>query len=78
MLGVHGGALINKSILVGLGTYWSLSNTAINMGYSRLDGRVYRYMPHRLLHVGGSLLVGYGGQMLPIEILVLISTHWAL
>lgn len=60
MLGVHGGALINKSILVGLGTYWSLSNTAINMGYSGLMVE-YRYMPHRLLHVGGSLLVGYGG-----------------
>jgi hypothetical protein len=60
MLGVHGGALINKSILVGLGTYWSLSNTAINMGYSGLMVE-YRYMPHRLLHIGGSLLVGYGG-----------------
>ncbi len=60
MLGVYGGALINKSILVGLGTYWSLSNTAINMGYSGLMVE-YRYMPHRLLHVGGSLLVGYGG-----------------
>lgn len=60
MLGVHGGALINKSILVGLGTYWSFSNTSINMGYTGLMVE-YRYMPHRLLHVGGSLLAGYGG-----------------
>lgn len=60
MLGVHGGALINKSILVGLGTYWSFSNTSINMGYTGLMVE-YRYMPHRLIHVGGSLLAGYGG-----------------
>ena len=60
MLGVHGGALINKSILVGLGTYWSYSNTSINMGYTGLMVE-YRYMPHRLVHVGGSLLAGYGG-----------------
>jgi hypothetical protein len=60
MLGIHGGALINKSILVGLGTYWSFSNTSINMGYTGLIVE-YRYMPHRLIHVGGSLLAGYGG-----------------
>ncbi len=59
MLGVYGGAQVNKSLLVGFGTYWSFSHRDMNMGYSGLMAE-YRYMPHRLIHVGGSLLVGYG------------------
>lgn len=59
MLGVYGGAQVSKSLLVGFGTYWSFSHRNMNMGYSGLMVE-YRYMPHRLIHVGGSLLVGYG------------------
>ncbi|MCU0424955.1 MAG: hypothetical protein MUF71_04940 [Candidatus Kapabacteria bacterium] len=59
MLGVYGGAQVNKSLLVGFGTYWSFSHQRMNMGYSGVLAE-YRYMPHRLIHVGGSLLVGYG------------------
>jgi hypothetical protein len=59
MLGVYGGALVNKNILIGLGTYSSFTHPTFNMGYTGLIVE-YRYQPHRLIHAGGSLLVGYG------------------
>jgi hypothetical protein len=60
LLGVHAGAVLNKNILVGLGTYATFGHESVNMGYTGLIVE-YRYAPHRLLHFGGSMLVGYGG-----------------
>lgn len=59
MLGVYGGAQISKNILIGLGTYSTFSHPSVNMGYTGLMVE-YRYTPYRLLHIGGSLLAGYG------------------
>jgi hypothetical protein len=60
LLGVHAGAVLNKNILVGLGTYATFGHESVNMGYTGLIVE-YRYQPHRLLHFGGSMLIGYGG-----------------
>jgi hypothetical protein len=43
-----------------LGTYATFGHESVNMGYTGLIVE-YRYQPHRLLHFGGSMLVGYGG-----------------
>jgi len=59
LLGVHAGAVLNKNILVGLGTYATFGHESVNMGYTGLIVE-YRYQPHRLFHFGGSMLVGYG------------------
>ena len=68
MWGAKGGALVNKNLLVGLGTFASLSHPELNVGYTGLLVE-YRYMPHRLIHFGGSLLVGYGSvSRVPVSI----------
>jgi hypothetical protein len=68
MWGAKGGALVNKNFMVGLGTFASLSHPELNVGYTGLLVE-YRYMPHRLVHFGGSLLVGYGSvTRVPVSI----------
>jgi hypothetical protein len=59
LLGAYGGAILNKNILVGIGTYATFGHESVNMGYTGLMVE-YLYQPHRLLHFGGSLLVGMG------------------
>lgn len=59
LLGIHGGAILNKNILVGIGTYATFGHESVNMGYTGLIVE-YRYQPNRLLHFGGSMLVGMG------------------
>ncbi len=59
LLGVYGGAVINKNILVGIGTYATFGHESVNMGYTGLIVE-YRYQPHRIVHFGGSFLVGMG------------------
>lgn len=59
LLGIHGGAVLNKNILVGLGTYATFGHESVNLGYTGLFVE-YRYQPHRLVHFGGSMLVGMG------------------
>ena len=59
LLGIHGGAVLNKNILVGRGTYATFGHESVNLGYTGLFVE-YRYQPHRLVHFGGSMLVGMG------------------
>jgi hypothetical protein len=59
LLGIHAGAVLNKNILIGVATYATFGHESVNMGYTGLVVE-YRTAPHRLLHFGGSMLIGYG------------------
>jgi hypothetical protein len=59
MLGLQAGAIISKNVMVGIGTFAVLNHDRVNMGYTGVLAE-YRHAPHRLVHFGGSVLLGYG------------------
>lgn len=60
MIGGYGGVVLGDQFLIGLGTYAMFNHPSVNMGYSGLIVE-YRHTPNKLIHVGGSVLAGYGG-----------------
>jgi hypothetical protein len=57
--GVYGGVNLNPNFLVGIGTYATLSNPTMRMGYTGLILE-YVHTPNKLIHFGANALIGYG------------------
>jgi hypothetical protein len=59
LIGLYGGALINRSFLIGLSGGVNLGHPTVNYGY--FGGIVqYTVKPAKLIHYSGQLLIGYG------------------
>ena len=59
LIGLYGGALINRSFLIGLSGGVNLGHPTVNYGY--FGGIVqYTVNPAKLIHYSGQLLIGYG------------------
>ena len=59
MVGFYGGALINKSLLVGFGAGMNLTHPDVNQGYLGLLCQ-YTLEPQKLIHYSAQLFVGRG------------------
>lgn len=59
LVGLYGGALINRSFLIGLSGGVNLGHPTVNYGYF---GGIVQYIvkPAKLIHYSGQLLIGYG------------------
>jgi len=59
LIGFYGGALINKSVLLGIAGGVNLGHPRVNYGYFGGIGQ-YIFRPEELLHFSGQLVLAYG------------------
>jgi hypothetical protein len=59
LIGFYGGAVFNRSVLLGISGGLNLSHPRVNYGYFGALGQ-YIYKPASLLHCSGQLLIAYG------------------
>jgi hypothetical protein len=59
LIGFYGGALFNRTFLLGISGGANLSHPTVNYGYFGAIGQ-YIYKPANLWHVSGQLLLAYG------------------
>jgi hypothetical protein len=59
LVGIHGGALINRTFLIGISGGVNLGHPRVNYGY--FGGIMqYIYKPEKVVHCSGQLLLAYG------------------
>jgi len=58
-VGLYGGVLLNRSLLIGLAGYMNVGHPDVNSGYLGLFTQ-YTYKPENLFHASGQILVGIG------------------
>jgi len=59
LIGFYGGAVFNRSVLIGISGGANLSHSHVNYGYFGAIGQ-YIYKPSNLWHCSGQLLLAYG------------------
>jgi len=59
LIGIYGGALINRTLLVGFSGGVNLGHPRVNYGYFGGIGQ-YIHNPSRMMHWSGQLLIAYG------------------
>lgn len=78
MWGAYGGVNLSPNFFAGIGTYATLSNPTMRMGYTGLMLE-YVHTPNKLIHFGANALIGYGrasSESARLEPFYLLSNVW--